>query len=464
MTAAHRLAFTDWLACAVRGAREPAAVAARATGDGLLERVAAAGAAGHVLDYDDTYEPGLAHLSAATAPAALVFGAHRGTSVGDVLAAHAAGFEATATLSAACHPALYDGGWHPTAVCGGAGAAVAAARLLALDLPGERNAIAIALLRAGGLRAAFGSDGKALQVGLAAAAGVQAALLADAGASVDADEVAGGAAGFAGAFGVATSAATLDAMLAAADAAASAPQAAPANWIKAYPCCLQTHAAIDAALAFRSAPGPTRGLDRPPGAGLDRPPGTGLDRPPGTGLDRPPGAGLDRAPGTGLDRPPGAGLDRAPGTGLDRPPGAALGLALDARIVVAVHPLSRKAAALDTVRDGLQAKFSIPYLTAYALLHGAPDLASFDAVDAAAAALGARIEVRTDTALGTSEARLEIDGKLATRITAPRGSPANPLDAEALSAKVRELAGSALDGALDDPQLPATELLRRTGL
>ncbi len=378
---AHRLAFLDWLACAVRGAREPAARAARAAGDGLLERVAALGACGHVLDFDDTYTPGLAHLSAAVAPAALVLGARRGASTGDVLAAYAAGFEAMGVLSRAGHPALYDGGWHPTAVCGGVGAAVAAARLLALGSEGERAAIALALLRAGGLRAAFGSDGKALQVGMAAASGVHAALLAAGGARVDVAAIAGGEAGFAGAFGAGTSLATLDAML----AAGASTAAAEANWIKAYPCCLQTHAAIDAALALGSVPGD--------------------------------------------------------------------------RIVVAVHPLSRQAAALDEVRDGLQAKFSIPYLTAYTLLRGPPDLDSFEDVDREAAALAARIDVRTDAALGTSEARIEVDGELATRVTAPRGSPDNPLDAAALAAKVRALAGDALEGALDDPARPAAELL-----
>ena len=132
---------------------------------------------------------------------------------------------------------------------------------------------------------------------------------------------------------------------------------------------------------------------------------------------------------------------------------------LRGRIVVAVHPVSRQAAALDAVRDGLQAKFSIPYLTAYALLHGAPTLDSFEAIDGEAAALAARIEVRTDPALGASEARMEVDGELATRVVAPRGSPANPLDAAARAAKVRALAGDALDGALDDPGRPAAELL-----
>ena len=389
MTARHRLALTDWLACAARGAREPAAVAARGAGGGLLDRVAAAGTAGHVLDFDDTYAPGLAHLSAATAPAALVVGAQLGADVATTLAAYAAGFEAMGVLTRACHPALYDGGWHPTAVCGSAGAAVVAARLYRLDRVRERRAIALAMLRSGGLRAAFGSDGKALQVGLATAAGVHAARLAAGGAAVDADAIAGSGAGFAEAFGVATSATTLDAMQ---DAADGAETAAAENWIKAYPCCLQTHAAIDAALALGAPPAPA------------------------------------------------------------------------VQLTVAVHPVSRQAAALDEVADGLQAKFSIPYLTAYALLRGAPGLDSFARLDPEVAALARRVRVRTDAALGASEAILELDGRTAAQITAPRGSPANPLDAAVLAAKVRSLAGDALDGALDDPDRPARSLLGAAGV
>jgi 2-methylcitrate dehydratase PrpD len=358
-------------------------------------RVAAAGAAGHVLDFDDTYAPGLAHLSAATAPAAVVLGAELGTDVGAVLDAYAAGFEAMGALARACHPALYDGGWHPTAVCGTAGAAVAAARLLGLDRQRTRTAIALALLRAGGLRAAFGSDGKALQVGLAAAAGVQAARLAAAGAHADAGAIIGGRAGFATAFGATATAATLDDMLDGAEAIQS-------NWIKAYPCCLQTHAAIDAALAIR-----------------------------------------DPLPA------PAAQIAVAV---RDPLPGPA------AQITVAVHPVSRQAAALDAVRDGLEAKFSIPYLTAYALLHGAPGVDAFAGVADDAAALGARIAVRTDPALAPDEALLEIDGRTVAHVSAPRGCPANPLDAAALQAKVRALAGDALDGALDDPRRPAASL------
>ena len=79
-------------------------------------------------------------------------------------------------VAAANHPALRRRGWHPTAVCGVVGAAVAAGRLLNLRDERLEFAVRLALLRAGGLHAAFGSDGKALQVGLAAAAGASAVL------------------------------------------------------------------------------------------------------------------------------------------------------------------------------------------------------------------------------------------------------------------------------------------------
>jgi 2-methylcitrate dehydratase PrpD len=181
----YRTAMLDWLACAARGGREPAARAARKLGD----PVAFAGAAGHVLDFDDTYLPGIAHLSAPTAPGALLLAAELGLSVRAALAAYAEGFEAMGALARASHPALYDRGWHPTAVCGGVGAAVAGAHLLGAPRDG---AVALALLRAGGLRAAFGSDGKSLQVGLAAASGVQAARLALAGARVPLEAAARG--------------------------------------------------------------------------------------------------------------------------------------------------------------------------------------------------------------------------------------------------------------------------------
>jgi 2-methylcitrate dehydratase PrpD len=374
----YRVSFLDWLACAVGGSQEPAALAAGAAGDGLLERVTWAGCAGHVLDYDDTYAPGLVHPSAAVAPVALLLGAELGRDLASVLDAYAAGFETTAALARAGHPALYEQGWHPTAVCGSVGAAVAASRLQELPQEKTDHAVALALLRAGGLRSAFGSDGKALQVGLAASVGLQAAHLAQAGAHVPLADVWSGPAGFERVFGAAW------------------PQAGdePAvreNWIKAYPCCLATHSTIEAGLQLRAHGQPCESA------------------------------------------------------------------------TVHVHPVARAAAARDGVSDGLQAKFSIAYLAAFALLRGAPQVADFGAVDAEVRDLAGRIVVRTEPALPEMAARVEIEGGPAAQVESPLGSPGHPMDERALHRKVRELAGDRLDGVLDDATAPAARVVAAAG-
>jgi 2-methylcitrate dehydratase PrpD len=373
---AYRAAFTDWLACASRGFSEPAARATSAAGDPVV----ALGTAGHVLDFDDTFLPGIAHLSAPVAPAALAVGAHEGATVGDVLAAYADGFEAMGALAAAGHPALYDRGWHPTAVCGAVGAAVAAARLLGAD---AETAAALAALRAGGLRAAFGSDGKSIQVGLAAATGVAAARLAKAGVTVPADRI---AAAWHDTYGGrwATSAEE-----GAGGERTLRPDpaglAVSRNWIKAWPCCLQTHGAIECAERVGAPPhGP---------------------------------------------------------------------------VTVLAHPVSRQAASYDAVETPLQAKFSIPYTTAFTLLHGGPRVDDFAALDDAARTLAARITVRTDDALQESEFALLAGGEELARVDAARGSPQHPLSPEALRAKVHDLAGDRFDELADDE--PAAKLIAR---
>ncbi len=384
----HRTAMLDWLACAYGGREQRAARASRAAGDGLLERVAWLGAAGHVLDFDDTYLPGIAHLSAPTAPAAIALAAELDRSVGDALDAHAAGFEAMGALSRS-HD-LYAGGWHPTAVCGAAGAAHAAALLLGLDEERTGAAERLALLQAGGLRAAFGSDGKSLQVGLAAAAGVHAARIVAGGATITAD-VLGHDAGFEAAFGPADEIVS--------DPAGDRPapgddrRAIDENWIKPWPCCLMSHSAVQAAAEEREAL-----------AGSADP------------------------------------------------------------IEVAVHPVARRAAAYDEVEDGLQAKFSIPYLVAYVVLHGEPTPASFDGVDPEVQALAReRVRLTTDDALRQAEAVLALRGEEVARVPASRGSPEAPMSEAQLAAKCELLAGDRLDGLFDDPHAPAESLIAALG-
>jgi 2-methylcitrate dehydratase PrpD len=130
-----------------------------------------------------------------------------------------------------------------------------------------------------------------------------------------------------------------------------------------------------------------------------------------------------------------------------------------------VHPVSRQAAAYGPrPADGLQAKFSIPYLTAFTLLHGPPRVESFDEVDPDACALAERIEVRTDRGLLESECVLAADGREVARVTAALGSPERPMDGHALRAKVTDLAGPGLAEALDNRERPAGELLELAGL
>lgn len=377
----YRAALLDWLACAVGGADQPAARAAAATGDGVLERVTFLGAAGHVLDFDDTYLPGLAHLSAPVAPAALGLAADLGLEVGEAVVAYAAGFEQMGRLARGSHPALYEQGWHPTPVCGVAGAAAAAALLLHLDTEACEAAVRMALLRAGGLRAAFGSDGKALQVGMAAAEGVQAARLVAAGARPSAS-VMEGAFGFEDVFGGAW-----------ADDAKQ-PHAIEDNWIKPWPCCLMAHSAIEAAARARQ-----------------------------------------------------------------------VGLQAGAAVTVTVHPRARSAAAYDEVADGLQAKFSIPYLVALTLLRGEPTVESFAEVDPQAHALAAdRVRLRLDDQLDETEAVLHAGEDELARVERSLGSPGRPMDEAQSAAKLRDLAGERLHGALDDDARPVADLLAAAGL
>jgi 2-methylcitrate dehydratase PrpD len=374
-------AMTDWLACAAAGAGERAARATRASAEDLSSEVVFAATAGHVLDFDDTLPSGLAHISAATAPAALVLAAHLGCAVDRALVAYAAGFEAMAALAEASHPALYDAGWHPTAVCGPVGAAVAASVLLGLDSDTREQASRIALLRAGGTRGAFGSDGKAIQVGLAAAAGVQAACLARGGARVD-ERATHGAFSFTEVLGARWPSSGHDGA------------AITRNWIKLHPSCLGTHAAIDAAVQAR-----------------------------------------------------------------------AEGLSLDAATLeVAVHPLSRQAAHLDAVGDGLSGKFSIPYCVAFTLRHGAPRVRDFDGFDAETAAASGRVSVRIDRSLPEFGAVLSTAGRELARVSCPRGAPERPVSRDELATKVTDLAGPELAAAVADLERPAAEVLEAARL
>jgi 2-methylcitrate dehydratase PrpD len=324
----------------------------------------------------------VAHVSAATAPVALGLAAHLGSTLSDALAAYADGFETMAALAEASHPALYDRGWHPTAVCGPAGAAAVASRLLGLSAPQRESAFALAMLRAGGARGAFGTDGKSIQVGLAAAAGLQATLLARAGAEVDRRAVDGPLGAITAAGGTWTTRGDRPAI--------------ERNWIKLHPTCLGTHAAIDAAEQARAAGyAPTEG---------------------------------------------------APG------------------LTVTVDPLSRQAAHLDEVSDGLAAKFSIPYCVAFTLRHGPPGTQDFAALEPQVTRAAQRVQVEISDRAPAFSAVLGAGGERLAEVEAPRGAPHRPASAADLAAKVDALAGPGLRASLADLGVPAADVLQAAGL
>ena len=97
----------------------------------------------------------------------------------------------------------YDRGWHPTSVCGGLGAAVVASRLLGLDAASRNRPRRSPCCAPRDCARRSAPPARALQVGMAAAAGVAAARLAAAGARVGLRAVASGYAGFSTAFGAA---------------------------------------------------------------------------------------------------------------------------------------------------------------------------------------------------------------------------------------------------------------------
>ncbi len=193
-----RLSLFDWAVCALAGQGTDVARAVRAlarqeggaTQAGLLGsasrvpvRMAALanGAAGHALDCDDTHFAHIGHPSAAVVPAALAVAEQAGAGGRALLEAALVGAEASVRVGLWLGRAHYQAGFHQTATAGAFGACLAVARLLGLGPAGTAQALGLLASRASGLKVQFGSMGKPLNAGIAAANGVEAVLLARAG-------------------------------------------------------------------------------------------------------------------------------------------------------------------------------------------------------------------------------------------------------------------------------------------
>ena len=193
-----RLSLLDWAACGIAGADEPVARIVRdmvlaeagagvacVIGSSLRAPARAAalvnGAASHALDYDDTHFGHIGHPSVAVIPAALAAAQQVGASGDEFLRACLVGVEVSIRIGIWLGRAHYQIGFHQTATAGAFGAAAAAGRLLGLDAERMSHALGLAATRAAGLKSQFGTMGKPYHAGMAAATGVEVALLAQAG-------------------------------------------------------------------------------------------------------------------------------------------------------------------------------------------------------------------------------------------------------------------------------------------
>ena len=156
------------------------------------------GMAAHILELDDVTNESSLHPGVVVWPAAMAAVERRHGTLGDLLAGGVAGYEVVMRVGEALNAeSVYARGFHPTGVAGVFGAAAAVGRILGLDPEHIQHALGLAGSMASGSLAYSqnGSDGKRLNAGWAAHAGVTAADLAAIGVSGPVDV-------FSGAFGV----------------------------------------------------------------------------------------------------------------------------------------------------------------------------------------------------------------------------------------------------------------------
>ncbi|WP_455707722.1 MmgE/PrpD family protein [Mesorhizobium sp. ORM8.1] len=259
-----KLAVMDCLGGAIAGAREPvtkivvekllsqysgnkATVLGHSVQSSALGAALANGVMAHACDFDDFSEPMCGHPSAPALPAILAAGELVRSSGQDILLAYAAAIEVMAKLGRASGYELYLAGWHATSALGVFGAAAGASKILGLDPERTAAAIGIAASRAAGIRVNIGTMVKPMHCGFAARDGLEASLLAAAGATASPDALAG-TTGFFNTF--------VSKLLHSKDLASLLGNPLdvrqPGIIFKKYPSCLDTHSAIDAILDLRA--------------------------------------------------------------------------------------------------------------------------------------------------------------------------------------------------------------------
>jgi 2-methylcitrate dehydratase PrpD len=207
------------------------------------------GGMSHARDYDDTHDGAILHAGVSAVPAAIAAAQLRGQLSGaDLVAAVAAGLEVTCRLGVAIQVDIIESGFIYTSLLGYFGATAAAGRAFGLTGQEMRNAFGIVYSSVAGNHQVTrdASLMKRLQPGLAAQAAVVAVQLAQRGIR-GAQEVFQGADGFFRIY-----------LRDRVDAEVARRQLGERFELlnlsyKPYPCCRDTHAAIDAIMKLQSA-------------------------------------------------------------------------------------------------------------------------------------------------------------------------------------------------------------------
>ena len=333
------------------------------------------GALAHQLDFGDTFDAGPAHPNAALVPALLALAdARHELTFGEFLVAMAAGSDLACRLSIAAPRPYEEGSWYPPPLVNLIATAAACARFIGLNADGIRNAMGLALLQ-GSFPSEIKYDAtspiRGVREGLVARAAVEAALLAEAGATAFSEPLEGRAGFFAVYGGGAARDSLLDGL--------GAVFLGDAVSFKPWPACRGTHPYIEAALVLRDRIDPVRVVR------------------------------IEAETGPIQE--------------------------------MLIHPQSVKA----EPSRAIEAKFSIPYTVAAALIDGAVTLDSFAAAritDPTTRALAHKVVersnpgwTRAEAASGSLTVTLDDGTTLTHRVMQAAGHPDRPMDNESLIAK-----------------------------
>jgi 2-methylcitrate dehydratase PrpD len=137
------------------------------------------------LEYDDTHNESIVHMSSPSVAAALALSETTAVTGQDLVAAIAVGNEVACRIGSVGAGQFHARGFHPTGLFGAFGASFLAGRLLSLDADTTARAAGICGSFASGILECWvdGTDTKFLHAGWAAQSGITAAYLARAGAS-----------------------------------------------------------------------------------------------------------------------------------------------------------------------------------------------------------------------------------------------------------------------------------------